>query len=175
MIESQIRQLLAGVSAEADLHLAEVEADLDQTRALLVEAIDRLGAAFLAVHHDVGAQQELLGERLWDADDVAAAELAALRERLAVNVSAAVTGLQFQDMVNQILERGQKRIAGVREALAALGAGADRLAAGIDLADAAHTLGGLHRTLADSSRRLDSSLRRQVAQKRLDSGEIELF
>lgn len=170
----ELKQLLAGVSAEADLHLAEVEADLVQTSTLLAEAIARLGSAFLAIHDDLTAQQELLAERL-AGDPERGAELAAMRERIAGNVSAAVTGLQFQDMVNQILERAQKRVAGVRGALGALGAGADDIDAGVDMAKAAHTLGGLHRTLARSSRQLDSSLRRQVDQKRLDCGEIELF
>ena len=177
MIESQIKQLLAGVSAEADLHLAEVEADIEQVGVLLANAIEQLGAAFLAIHDDIGVQQELLGEGLAGAADRAGmnADLTALRERIAGNVSAAVTSLQFQDMVSQILERARKRVSGVRDALGAVGSGANHIDAGLDMVEAAHTLGGLHRKLAHSSRQLDSSLRKQVSQKRLDSGEIELF
>jgi len=176
MIESQIKQLLAGVAAEADLHLAEAEADIDQVGQLLAEAIERLGSAFLGIHEDIGAQQELIGECTAGSDRVRLQkELAALRERLAVNISAAVTGLQFQDMVSQILVRAQKRVAGVRDALVAVGAGADSISAGTDMTEAAQHLGSLHSKLAITSRQLDTRLRKQVDQKRLDSGDIELF
>lgn len=177
MIESKIKQLLAGVAAEADLHLAEVEADIEQVNHLLNEAIERLGSSFLGIHEDVGTQQELLGERLAGATDRAGlnTQLTALRERIAGNVSAAVTSLQFQDMVNQILVRAQKRVSGVREALGAVGAGADSISAGIDMVETAQHLGGLHNRLAHSSRQLDSRLRKQVDQKHLDCGDIELF
>lgn len=174
MIETKIRQLLAGVTAEADLHLAEVEADLDQTRALLAEAVDKLGSAFIAIHADITAQQEWLNQSA-TAGGVTdtASELAALRERLAEHVGVAVTGLQFQDLVNQIVERAQHRIEGVRHTLTALGNGASALQD--DSHATENTLGNLNRAVADSSQALRHRLRRQVDQHRLDCGDIELF
>lgn len=174
MIETKIRQLLAGVTAEADLHLAEVDADLDQTRALLFEAVDKLGMAFVAVHQDIAAQQELLADLLAaDCATDTAHTLTVLRERLADNVGVAVTGLQFQDLVNQIVERAQRRIEGVRHTLAALGNGANQLQDDSHATES--TLGNLNRALADSSQALRHRLRRQVDQRRLDCGDIELF
>jgi hypothetical protein len=65
-LNAQVMQLLSGVSAHGDQHLAEVERDLVQMDVLLDEAIKKLCASFMAIHHAVDRQQEALDELLVD-------------------------------------------------------------------------------------------------------------
>ena len=177
MIQSQVKTLMKGISAQGDRHLAEVEADLAQTRMLLTEAVEKLGAAFLAIHAEISAQHELAasapGDDYWRAVETALLET--VRERVALQVGAAVTGLQFQDMVNQLMERTEKRVAGVRSALAELGNAGELLDQAADKRELERTLGGLNRTLSMSNQELNGSLRRTVSQKHMECGGIELF
>ncbi|MGB2832358.1 MAG: hypothetical protein WBC07_05365 [Methylotenera sp.] len=57
---NELRTLLAAVSDHGKQHLVEVEADLLQTTFLLSEAIEKLGASFMAVHEAVTEQQQVI-------------------------------------------------------------------------------------------------------------------
>ena len=57
---SQVKQLLTVVSNHGAQHLNEVEIDLEQTTVLLGEAIEKLGASFMALHAAVSAQQDIV-------------------------------------------------------------------------------------------------------------------
>lgn len=57
---TELRSLLAAVSDHGKQHLVEVEADLLQTTFLLSEAIEKLGASFMAVHEAVTEQQQVI-------------------------------------------------------------------------------------------------------------------
>ncbi len=57
---TELRSLLAAVAEHGNQHLVEVEADLMQTTFLLTEAIEKLGASFMAVHEGVSAQQQAI-------------------------------------------------------------------------------------------------------------------
>src|SRR3990167_6776483 len=117
LLGSQVKQLLAVVSDHGAQHLNEVEIDLEQTTVLLGEAIEKLGASFMALHAAVRAQQEIVDSLLTGATltpDLAA-NLHALQIEIGRHVNAAVTGLQFQDMTSQLIGRTVKRVAGFRE------------------------------------------------------------
>ncbi len=178
MIQSQVKLLMKGISSQGDRHLAEVEADLAQTRMLLNEAVEKLGAAFLAIHAELTAEHELAAGAPEENDYWRAVEIAllqAVRDRVAKHVGAAVTGLQFQDMVSQLIERTTKRVAGVRGALSELGNAGELLDEDTDMPHVERTLGGLNRSLATSSQELNGNLRRTVSQKHMECGDIELF
>src|SRR5690606_8582371 len=56
----QIKDLLSTLSEHGRQHLNELETDLMQTNVLLTEAIEKLGASFMAIHEAVIAQQQLV-------------------------------------------------------------------------------------------------------------------
>jgi hypothetical protein len=178
MIQSQVKTLMKGISMQGDRHLAEVEADLAQTRMLLTEAVEKLSAAFLAIHAEISAEHKAMAgapkeNDYWRAVEIALLE--AVRDRVAQHVGAAVTGLQFQDMVSQLIERTTKRVAGVRGALTELGNAGELLDEGSDKRYVEQTLGGLNQGLAAASQELNGSLRRTVNQRHMGCGDIELF
>ena len=176
MIQSQVKVLMTGISAQGNQHLAKVEADLAQTCLLLNEAAKKLNAAFLAIHAEISAEHDQLasasGGDCWRAAELAL--LGAVRDRVAVQVGAAVTGLQFQDMVNQLIERSAKRVAGVRGSLKELGDAAAMLDQEADAKQVGKALGDLNRAMAITSQEL-GSLRKTVCQMHMECGDIELF
>ena len=113
----QVMHLLSGVSVHGDQHLAEVERDLVQMDVLLDEAIKKLCASFMAIHHAVDQQQEALDGML--AEGMAAPDYAArfeaLHGEINQHVGAAVTGLQFQDMTSQLIGRMVQHLTGLRD------------------------------------------------------------
>ena len=62
LLGSQVKRLLTSLSDQGSQHLTEVETDLVQTTYLLSEAIEKLGASFMAIHAGVAAQQEILDQ-----------------------------------------------------------------------------------------------------------------
>ncbi len=87
LLGSQIRHLLSSLSGHGKQHLTEVETDLVQTTYLLSEAIEKLGASFMAIHEGVAAQQEAVDtllageaatpEMAWHAEGIARRRCAA--------------------------------------------------------------------------------------------------
>ncbi len=100
ILSAQIKNLLAGLSAHGAQHLTEVETDLVQTTFLLGEAIEKLGASFMAIHAAVCAQQKIIDTLLSvvPAPEEAAERIKTVQEEIGLHVNSAVTGLQFQDM-----------------------------------------------------------------------------
>ena len=103
----ELKELLSGLSEHGSQHLTEIETDLVQTNVLLSEAIEKLSASFMAIHEAVSAQQQLVDTLLAQAQAPAAAvgELRTKAVQIDQHVNAAVTGLQFQDMTNQLIGR----------------------------------------------------------------------
>jgi len=100
-----------------------------------------------------------------------AAELAQLTVALEAGVNAAVTNLQFQDLVTQLLGHVRKRVDGSGLAAGALGEMALVLARGNAVAAAE-----LAPVLSTRSRELDEATARgPVQQQTMQSGEINLF
>ena len=59
LLGAQVKCLLSDVSDHCSRHLNEVETDLVQTSILLREAIEKLGACFMAIHEAVEMQQQM--------------------------------------------------------------------------------------------------------------------
>lgn len=173
----QIKDLLSGLSSHGNQHLTEVETDLIQTNILLKEAITKLGASFMAIHEVVTAQQQIVQAIL--ADCAAPAEtVTALQqqsEQIGAHVNAAVTGLQFQDMTNQLIGRTMRRITGFRDVLLAVGAGSDSIPVEITEDELVVLLDRIAETMRAQSTMLENELWKAVCQTHMESGDIELF
>ncbi len=174
----QLQNLLGAVSQQSERHLAEVETDLQQTGALLAEAIEKLGASFIGIHTAVAAQQTLICSLQ---DDLpltpqARAALAQLQADAGAQVNAAVTALQFHDMTGQLLGRIASHVASLRDVLEGVGAtGMALAAADAGDAEALAVLASANRMLEEKSTVVDGVARKAVAQTHLESGDIELF
>ena len=176
-LSSQIKGLLSGLSEHGAQHLTEVETDLVQTTFLLGEAIEKLGASFLAIHEAICAQQEIINTLLaaTPAPKEVAEHIKAKQEEIGHHVNSAVTGLQFQDMTSQLIGRTVRRINGLREVLAAVATSTSAMTP--DKAPELITkhLDDIGKLLEDRSTELESALWKSVNQTRMESGDIELF
>jgi hypothetical protein len=172
----QLMQLLSGVSLHGDQHLAEVERDLVQVNGLLDEAIKKLCASFLAVHHAVDQQQEALNGLL--AGSMPASEYAArfeaLRGEINQHVGAAVTGLQFQDMTSQLIGRMEQHLASLRDVFGALDTKGSALPDNGDETSQA-MLSHISDRVGVRFTELEGVVRSTVKQRHMESGDVELF
>lgn len=176
-MNAEVMRLLTGVSVHGDQHLAEVERDLVQMDVLLNEAIKKLCASFMAIHHAIDLQQETLKGMLSAGKPAPeqAARLEALREEIGQHVGAAVTGLQFQDMTSQLIGRMVQHLAGLRDVFGALGtdgstplpdSGSDEMLA---------MLNHISDRVGARCSELAGAVRSTVNQRHMESGDIELF
>lgn len=187
---AELRGLLAAVSEHGKQHLAEVEADLTQTSYLLSEAIEKLGASFMAIHAASAEQQNLFAELLaqsqaargdqtpvFDRADWQAklAALETLKQTIASEANAAVTGLQFQDLTSQLITRTIKRINGLRDILDELATHGNEIDPEYEHDEIARFLEQMHKTFHAGSHALSGGLRRAVSQQDMATGEIDLF
>ncbi|MEZ0231343.1 MAG: chemotaxis protein [Methylophilaceae bacterium] len=173
----ELRRLLQGLAKNGKQHLVEVEADLVQTTLLLTEAIEKLGSSFMAIHGAVVAQQNeldlmLASKRL---SEIESEKVLKYRQKIAEEVDAAVTGLQFQDMTSQLIARTVKRVVGLRDLLAALEAYGDVMNTDGNHEDVAKLLEAMNKSLSTKSGELAGGLRQAVQQQDMHSGDIELF
>ncbi|MGN6388528.1 MAG: chemotaxis protein [Burkholderiaceae bacterium] len=171
----QAARLLRGVRNGVDGHLSEVDSDLRQMRCLLAEAIGKLTESFSAVHDAIGRQQALLGAAA-ERGALAPAESAALAvesERIAGRMRDAITGLQFEDMTEQLIGRAAKRIAGLKAMLAVLDAAELENAAA--QGDAPAALADINQRLERHAAELEKTLWKAVCQTHMESGDVELF
>jgi len=175
----ELRRLLDAVSSHGTQHLVEVEADLLQTTFLLSEAIEKLGVSFMAVYAAVTTQQQVLDA--WIArhsvDEKDAEELNNLKQKIGEEVSAAVTGLQFQDLTSQLIARTITRVNGLKGLLEELASHGDEIdpKQGQERKEIAKFLEEMNKSLNARSDALSGGLRRSVSQENMGSGEIELF
>jgi len=176
----ELKRLLLDTASGGSRQLTEVESDLVQTNILLGEAIGKLGGSFMDLHRSVQVQQQILETLMSSGEALTPASIEQLREaqnEVTLHVNAAVTGLQFQDMTSQLLERIVRRVIGLREALGVLSANSFEI-----LPEQGQTDGELENLLAntvDSIEErlsvLENGLRKAVRQTRMESGDIELF
>jgi len=175
-MNAQVVRLLSGVSVHGDQHLAEVERDLVQMDGLLDEAIKKLCASFMAIHHVVDQQQDALNGLL--AGGMPATECSArfemLRGEINQHVGAAVTGLQFQDMTSQLIGRMVQHLAGLRDVFDALGTNAPTLPESSN-ESLLHALNHISERVGACCNELAGSVRSTVNQRHMESGDIELF
>jgi hypothetical protein len=177
LLSSEVKRVLSGVSDHGAQHLTEIEADLVQTNVLLTEAIDKLGASFMAIHAAVTTQQEAVSLLLSGA--AATPELAerlhATHRDIDRHVGAAITGLQFQDMTSQLIHRTLRRVTGLREVLGGVGSGSSVMPPECDIDHIIDTLHAVSAALHEQSQKLESELWKAVRQTHMESGDIELF
>lgn len=176
LLGSRVKHLLSNLSEHGTQHLTEVETDLVQTSFLLGEAIEKLGASFMAIHEAISTQQETIDRLLSGATPTPelAESLKAKHREIGEHVNAAVTGLQFQDLTNQLLGRTVRRVTGLREVLDGIGTGSSEISEG-SAEEIVKTLASINRTLEEQSVKLESALWKAVCQTHMESGDIELF
>jgi hypothetical protein len=172
-----VKRLLSGVAQHGASHLTEVETDLVQIGLLLEVAIEKLSSNFIAIHSAVKVQQDVINGLLSGAvpTQQQLAELASTESEIDKNVNAAVTSMQFQDMTSQLLDRNMKRVVGLHEFLATLGAHGARMAPDSTDEEIIALLVDVRVALAIQSHELRGALRKAVSQQHLESGDIELF
>lgn len=173
----KLQDVLSSLSEHGRQHLNEVETDLTQTNVLLKEAIAKLASSFMAIHAAVMAQQQIVDALLTQAQ-ANDAGIQALRENAAeigLHVNAAVTGLQFQDMTDQLITRTMQRVVGFRDVLEVLCVGSDGLASQEKDDTILAVLDRMKATLEEESVSLEMALRKAVRQTHMESGDIELF
>lgn len=174
---AELRQLLTAVSDLGSQHLVEVETDLNQTTYLLSGAIEKLSDSFMSIHQAVTTQQQEI-ETLLATVNVPEKDyqtLLALRETIAEEVNAAVTGLQFQDMTSQLIARVIKRVDGLRESLDALAVHGQDMGPEHEHEEIVRLLNEMNASLNVRNTILVGGLMKSVAQQNMNSGEIDLF
>ena len=173
----QVKDLLYNLSGHVAQHLTEVETDMVQTRILLGEAIEKLGASFMAIHEAVVAQREAIDLLLSGTPPTPemAEQLRARQEEIGRHVNSAVTGLQFQDMTSQLISRTIRRVTGLREVLGDVASGTSQLPSESNSEEIIETLATLNKVLEEQSVKLESALWKAVCQTHMESGDIELF
>lgn len=172
----ELQRLLSRVSEHGSQHLQEAEADLAQTRLLLTQAIQTLSNGFLQINQLVNQQEQLLDGALQNQsmDAKRAGGIAALRGQIQLEINTVVTGLQFQDLTDQLITRSVQRISGVRDLLQGLASHPADVPAAQN-ASVAQLLEEMHDNLSVKSGALKEGLNQEVKQQHMHSGEIELF
>lgn len=174
---AEVRSLLDAVSEHGKQHLIEVDADLSQTTYLLSKAIEKLNSSFMAVHTAVTNQQKAL-ESLMLQHQFTAEETSKINmfnQIIAEEVGVAITGLQFQDITNQLLVRAMTRVNGLKELLEELHDHGGGINSEYEHNEIAKLLEMMSNSLHHGSHALSGGLRRSVEQKNMASGDIELF
>ncbi|MDR9834693.1 hypothetical protein [Herbaspirillum huttiense] len=176
----ELKRLLLDTASGGSRQLTEVESDLVQTNILLGEAIGKLGNSFMELHRAVQMQQTILealmnGSGHFDGDSIE--QLKATQGQVSHYVNAAVTGLQFQDMTSQLLERIVRRVIGLREALGVLSANSFEIVPeqGQTDEEVKELLASTVQAIEERLNMLDTGLWKAVRQTRMESGDIELF
>lgn len=176
----ELKRLLLDTASGGSRQLTEVESDLVQTNILMGEAIEKLGASFVDLHRAVVNQQqaiELVMAAGTAITDEGLDQLKEIQVQIDSHVNAAVTGLQFQDMTSQLLERTVRRVIGLRDALGVLSANSFEIAP--DAAQPSEDLEALLKNTVESMEQrfmeLERGIWKTVRQTRMESGDIELF
>lgn len=176
-LASIVTDLLSGLSDHGSQHLTEVETDLVQTNALLAEAIEKLSASFMAIHAAVTEQQQIVDALARDTL-VSPEDTLALKEKsiqIDKYVNAAMTGLQFQDMTNQLIGRTLRRVVGLRDVLEVAGTASIAIPLNAGNEQLHGMLSHINETLKTESQDLEKELWKAVCQTHMESGDIELF
>jgi hypothetical protein len=91
------------------------------------------------------------------------------------HVNDIVTGLQFQDMTRQLIERSLKRVIGLRAMMGALGSSSLGMYVDGGSEQVVPLIRSINKQLSMQNQELQEMLMKTVRQKHMDSGDIELF
>jgi len=167
---------MSSLSEHGRQHLTEIESDLLQTNMLLKEAIIKLSASFMAIHEATQEQQVIVDHLLAEgANTQMAHSLRDASSKVALCVNAAITGLQFQDMTDQLIARTMQRVVGFRDVLEIFCTTGEDLGLQENEASMLAILDRMKTTLEQESVSLEQILRKAVRQTHMESGDIELF
>lgn len=158
--------------------LQDMENDLLHTGSLLDEAIHRLTASFTAIHQLVNEQQAEMDALLtqYPLLHQRAHAIREMREVIGDEVRAVVTGLQFHDLVSQLLAHTVGRISELRVLITALSTDRDEKLTGQvqeKLAALLAMRGSVSEFVPGSAPASGSC--RQVRQQHMGGGDVELF
>lgn len=173
----ELRELLAAVSRHGDWHLLEIETDLQQTAFLLDEAIEKLSGSFMTVYAQLQEQQAAV-QLLVEAGKLQPEEMQQLQvyqDNIGQEVNKVVTGMQFQDMTNQLLQRTIHRVNGLKELLHELSSHQFPMAAEDEHEEIGRFIMQLNQKFDQGSKHLTGHLRKSVNQQDLATGDIDLF
>jgi hypothetical protein len=174
----EFKRLLLDVASGSGLQLSEVETDLVQTNLLLNEAITKLSNSFLDLHKAVAAQQTIVTMIVAQQSAVTPLQIDELKQNqqeIDIQVNSAVTGLQFQDMTSQLIERTLKRVIGLRDVLGFLSSNSWDVAPDTDLQEMHAMLQDINQTMETRLINLENGLWKAVRQTHMSSGDIDLF
>jgi hypothetical protein len=174
----EFKRLLFDVASGSGLQLTEVETDLVQTNHLLNEAIAKLSSSFFDLHKAVAAQQTIVAmivAQETKATPLQIDELKQTQQEIDTHVNSAVTGLQFQDMTSQLIERTLKRVVGLRDVLGFLSTNSWDVVPDTDLEEMYAMLQNINQTMEERLVNLENGLWKAVRQTHMSSGDIDLF
>lgn len=177
LISVQLESILIGLSENGISHLSDIESDLLQTTLLLDEAIAKLVASFMAINGAINVHQEMMSALLSEhaIEKESASGLMAISDELGRHINDAVTGLQFEDMTRQLIERVMRRVTGLRGILASLGSSSVGIGKNLDQKELHALLRSLNKQIELQNNELNEMLWKKVYQKHMDSGDVELF
>jgi hypothetical protein len=161
-LEGEIEALLIELVQGFASHLYMARQELDQTRAILDDAVVRLMPVFTVFRR--GSQDWRTAMQ----DGTFVAEL----EQVA---NKALPAMQFHDISNQLLAHIQDRFDTFLTELERLSRGLRGEVGAFKAREMARRLGDMRATLAENMAALDRRLRKPVAREDMASGEVELF
>ncbi len=173
----ELKQLLVSLGGWGEEHLEHVETDLNRANVLLREAIAMLVDGFMSINKAAQEQQRLLlslggSEQL---SQQQLAEIAVQSRKIEGEVNRVVTGMQFEDMTNQLLSRALKRVAGLKILLLAMADEHEALLPGHGHEDIAAILQRMSESLNAKRASMHQDLQSSVNQQHMGAGEVELF
>lgn len=179
---NEISTLLTAIAHHSNQYLEEIESDLMQISFLLNEAIEKLSPSFIGIHSAVVAHQlamiELISQH--EFSNEAAKKLDIFKAMIADEVNTAVTGLQFQDLTSQLLNRSIKHVLGIKDLLATLAKPEEGIDVAINNDD--HQPNEINKMFSKvepqlniSSNTPSSGMHKSINQRDMGSGDIILF
>lgn len=176
----ELRRLLLEIGSVGEHHLKHIEADLIQTDVLLDEAIGVLTQSFSKLFQVIQEQQDeidllLRGKKAATPENLQ--HLASLKAAVDQQINVMVTGLQFQDMTSQLLERIVRRVNGLREVLGIVTENSKQLPIKADSSpeEISEVLSQMLDKMSKKMAELENILWRSVRQTRMESGDVDLF
>ncbi|MFJ5445674.1 chemotaxis protein [Methylobacillus methanolivorans] len=173
----ELKALLVSLGGWGEEHLEHVETDLSRANGLLHEAISMLVDGFMSINRAAQAQQQILLSLSASSQlsQQHIAEVAMYSRQIESEVNRVVTGMQFEDMTNQLLTRALARVGGLKLLLLAIADQHESLVAEHSHEDIAVILQKMSESLNEKRASMHRDLQSSVNQQHMGAGDIELF